>query len=65
MHKAIFLFDTNFLRMKKYISAQSNIGGVEKMTKKGNQNKNPRQNETEKSTGYGDKKLEGPNRPAE
>ncbi len=35
------------------------------MTNKKQQNKNPRQSETEKRAGYGDKKLEGPNRPAE
>lgn len=37
------------------------------MTKSGKQNKNQRQTQTdaEKRVGYGDKKLEGPNRPAE
>lgn len=35
------------------------------MTKKGNKNKNPRQTDAEKQVGYGDKKLEGPNKPAE
>jgi len=36
------------------------------MSKNNQQNKNqPKQSETEKKMGYGDKKLEGPNRPAE
>lgn len=35
------------------------------MAKKGNQNKKAGQSKAEKRVGYGDKKLEGPNRPAE
>jgi hypothetical protein len=35
------------------------------MPKKNPQNKKPMQTEQEKKTGYGDKKLEGENRPAE
>lgn len=35
------------------------------MSKKKAQNKSSRPLEAEKKTGYGDKKLEGPNRPAE
>ena len=35
------------------------------MPKKNRQNKKTIQSQTEKKTGYGDKKLEGENRPAE
>jgi hypothetical protein len=35
------------------------------MSNKNKQNKNPKQSEAEKKVGYGDRKLEGPNRPAE
>ncbi|MDR6122617.1 hypothetical protein QFZ87_002214 [Bacillus sp. SLBN-46] len=35
------------------------------MAKKTNQTTKQTQSETAKRTGYGDKKLEGPNRPAE
>jgi hypothetical protein len=35
------------------------------MQKKGKENKKQGQTEAPKKTGYGDKKLEGPNRPAE
>jgi hypothetical protein len=35
------------------------------MSKDNKQNKKPGQSEANKKAGYGDKKLEGPNRPAE
>jgi hypothetical protein len=38
---------------------------VFKMSKNNKQNKKPGQSEAEKKVGYGDKKLNGPNRPAE
>jgi hypothetical protein len=51
--------------MKKEKTAQAIIGGVLKMAKKKNQTAKQTQSDAEKRTGYGDKKLEGPNRPAE
>jgi len=46
---------------------QTNLGGVKEMKNKNNEKKNnvqPKKLEEEK-VGYGDKKLEGPDRPSE
>lgn len=41
------------------------VGGVITMAKKANNSKKQMQKNADKTAGYGDKKLEGPNRPAE
>lgn len=60
----LFVFDIIQSPHEKIKTVQANIGGVY-MSKKKNQNKKPGQSEAEKKLGYGDKKLEGPNRPAD
>jgi hypothetical protein len=49
--------------MKKEKSAQASMGGGFMSKKKKQSNKQP-QSEAEKRVGYGDKKLEGPDRPS-
>lgn len=49
--------------MKKYKIAQAIIGGVIMSNKKKQTNKQT-QSEAEKRVGYGDKKMEGPDRPS-
>jgi hypothetical protein len=51
-------------RMKKIEMNKLILGGVF-MNKKQNKKVQQPNNTTEKKVGYGDKKLEGPNRPAE
>ena len=58
-----FIFD-NSISHEKLKIAQAKIGGVFNV-KKDKQNKKSSATEVEKKTGYGDKKLEGQNRPAE
>jgi hypothetical protein len=54
---------TSLVRMKKKSSVQTKYGGVDMKTNKKKNNAQPAKLE-EKKTGYGDKKLEGPNRPS-
>lgn len=49
--------------MKRHWLDQTIIGRCFIVKKQGN-NKNPHDQQNEKKIGYGDKKLEGPNRPS-
>lgn len=59
-----FPFRQYLLHEKNHFAHPKN-GGVLEVEKKNQQTKKQVNTENEKRPGYGDKKLEGPNRPAE
>lgn len=60
----LFFDSLQVIRMEPHISEQNNIGGVNAMDNKQKQNKVQPKELKETKPGYGDKKLEGPDRPS-
>lgn len=59
------IFDSKFIKHENYLTVQTINRRCLNVRKQGKENKSQPNRSNEKQPGYGDKKLNGPNRPAE